>query len=201
MLPLAGHDPDRPVRPQPQRATNEAPKGGWDKFFNSGLEKDTLAVWLRRGGYVPALVGKYLNGYPSDGSTTIPPMSRPAGPTGLRSPTTPSTRCTATTSTRTGAVVSYGEEPADYQTDVLADKADEFLRASLDSGDPFFLQVAPAGATRRGCPRGARTCLRNPRPAPRHDGRFESAELPRWPVVQRAGRRRQAALLRATTLS
>lgn len=55
--------------------SNEPPLGGWGVFHDSGIEKDTLPVWLRRGGYVSGLVGKYLNRYPEGG----PPEFIPQG--------------------------------------------------------------------------------------------------------------------------
>ena len=49
---------------------NSLPYGGFTKLDDS----ETLPVWLQRAGYDTAIVGKYLNGYPSpDDVTYIPP--------------------------------------------------------------------------------------------------------------------------------
>jgi N-acetylglucosamine-6-sulfatase len=49
---------------------NSLPYGGFTKLDDS----ETLPVWLQRAGYDTAIVGKYLNGYPSpDDLTYIPP--------------------------------------------------------------------------------------------------------------------------------
>jgi len=49
---------------------NGPPNGGVQDFRASGKEGDTVATWLRRGGYATGLVGKYMNGY--DASYTPP---------------------------------------------------------------------------------------------------------------------------------
>ena len=62
--------------------------------------------------------------------------------------------------------VSYGSAEADYSTDVLREKAKQFITESVAMGAPFFLHLsfkAPHGPFI---------------PAPRHDGMF--AGLPPW---------------------
>ena len=57
-----------------QITDNEKPEGGFEKFYELGLEKSTIAIWLQEAGYQTALFGKYLNGYPADAPKTyIPP--------------------------------------------------------------------------------------------------------------------------------
>jgi hypothetical protein len=42
-----------------------------------------------------------------------------------------------------GMLVTYGESEEDYQTDVLADRAEETIDDAVRSGQPFFLSIAP----------------------------------------------------------
>ena len=55
--------------------TNSGPLGGYRTFHSTELEKITVAVDLQRAGYRTALLGKYLNGYPTDvvKQTYVPP--------------------------------------------------------------------------------------------------------------------------------
>lgn len=111
---------------------NNPPDGGYGRLDGS----NTLPVWLRQAGYETAHVGKYLNGY------TGPEV--PPGWThwfGLADPST--YRVYDYTVIDDGKPVHHGEDEDDYQTDVLARKADELLRGMIRSGKPFFLSVAP----------------------------------------------------------
>ena len=44
----------------------------YEIFRDSGLEADSVAVWLQRAGYRTALVGKYLNSYQKHGREIVP---------------------------------------------------------------------------------------------------------------------------------
>jgi arylsulfatase A-like enzyme len=81
-----------------------------------------------------------------------------------------------------GKPVTYGEAPRDYQTDVIAAKAEEILRSRAGSKQPFFVTVAPTSPhlerlTREQTP---------PRPAPRYAGRYAAEPLPRKPSFDEA---------------
>ncbi|MFL6200172.1 MAG: sulfatase [Thermoanaerobaculia bacterium] len=141
---------------------NKPPDGGYGKLDHS----NTLAVWLREAGYDTAHVGKYLNGY--TGPEVPPGWSHWFG---LSDPST--YRFYDYTVIDEGRPVHYGEAAADYQTDVLAAKAEELLRGLAP---PFFLSVAPvAPHQERSDEEGKGTA---PRPAPRHAGRFANEPLP-----------------------
>lgn len=115
---------------------NIPPHGGFPRLIELGLQKATVAAWLAAAGYETALVGKYVNWYPTPGREThIPPgwsewhaLFFPESYYGYRM-------------NSNGKVVSYGRAPADYQTDVLAAKAVEFIRRPHTS--PYLLYVAP----------------------------------------------------------
>ena len=115
---------------------NGPPKGGIAR-----LDQDaTLPVWLNAAGYRTAFIGKYLNGYGKNrngGDRFVPPGWsdwHAATAHGKKSPYDYDLN-------ENGELVRYGSEPGDYKTDVMADKAVEFIGGG--SGErPFFLWVA-----------------------------------------------------------
>lgn len=148
---------------------NVPPEGGYRRLNH----KNTLPVWLRDAGYQTAHVGKYLNGY--RGPEVPPGWSRWFG---LSDPTT--YLMYGYSVIVDGKRVHYGQSPADYQTDVLAVRAEAMLRAFAQDrarqGKPFFLSVAPVPPhTERSDEAGKGT---PPRPAPRHAGTFADELMP-----------------------
>jgi N-acetylglucosamine-6-sulfatase len=134
--------------------------GGAPKF----RAVSTVAVWLDKAGYRTALIGKYMN---NNGvlSPRIPP--------GWDVWRTFADRLTSFSGpalyydyelNEDGTLVSYGDAPEDYSTDVLAAMAVDFVRGSAH--EPFFLVYTPFG------PHAP------PLPAPRHEGAFASLEIP-----------------------
>ena len=119
---------------------NSGPQGGFPAFRASG-ESQTVAVWLKAAGYRTALLGKYLNGYPADS----PPEYVPAGWDDWQVQLTSfeNARYYNYQMNENGRVVAYGNRPEDYDADVLARKAVEFIgRAAAEPTRPFFLCVA-----------------------------------------------------------
>ena len=51
---------------------NSPPDGGWQRFYEEGLEQRDLPIWLRSASYYNLQVGKYLNGY-GGSPASIPP--------------------------------------------------------------------------------------------------------------------------------
>ena len=108
--------------------TNSAPSGGFQKLDHS----NTLAVWLQSAGYNTALVGKYLNGYKAaDG---IPP-----GWTEFHAGV--NLAYFNWTLNDNGTLVRYGSAPADYQTDVLTQKAVDVITRRVPESKPLFMWV------------------------------------------------------------
>jgi arylsulfatase A-like enzyme len=141
---------------------NDAPDGGYGKFDFS----NALGVWLQAAGYRTAHVGKQLNEY----GVALQP-TQDAVPPGyddwfaLRDPLTYQMY---------NYVVQdndlrrpYGALPADYQTDVLADRAVENIRRWAPDARPFFMHFAPSAVHWEFTDAEA-----GPRPAPRHEGAF-----------------------------
>jgi N-acetylglucosamine-6-sulfatase len=171
--------------------TNSRPQGGVHRFNDTS----TLATWLQQGGYRTGLVGKYLNNYGSnvDSSTPvddvgyIPPgwndwqaLHDDAGD-GVRS-----FQMYNYSVNDNGRMVAYGTSAADYQTDVVARRAQQFVVESDAYNDarPFFLLVTPTAPhleqpspVLSGCTDSMWS--ETIRPAPRHTGTLPSSvQLP-----------------------
>jgi len=135
--------------------TNSGVHGGADEFLP--LEVETLATLLHGAGYHTGFYGKYLNGY----AALWPDANTPHIPVGwdvwgaFKQP-----KYFDYILVENGMPVSYGSAAADYSTDVLREKAKQFITDAVALGQPFFLELAlkaPHGPFQ---------------PAPRHDGMF-----------------------------
>jgi len=144
------------------------PSGGFEKFYEMGHEDSTIATWLQAGGYRTALVGKYLNNYGADdprhvpvgwnewyalAGKDIPYYNYRLNENGEK----PSSRNL------------YYDKVEDYQTDVLASKAESYVQRAAGYDKPFFLYLAP---------KAPHTPLT---PAPRHQEEFAELRAPRPP--------------------
>lgn len=151
--------------------SNKGDFGGYGAFDN---QENTLPVWLQDAGYQTIHLGKYLNGYGKDNPTEIPPgwddFQALVDETGLY----------GYTINDNGALVFYGSEPQDYQTDVLRDRAIAALDARAGSTTPFFLHLTTKA------PHAEGGDAEGPRAAPRHEGLFADEPLPTPPNFNEA---------------
>lgn len=143
---------------------NDPPSGGFSSFNALGLEQETIGVWMQRAGYRTALIGKYLNGYPSGVLPTyVPPgwneWDSPAGGDPYKE--------FNYTLNENGALVGYGDAPSDYGTDVYTRKTVAFIKAAVSDGTPFFAYVATFAPHEPAIP------------APRHKHLFPDTALPK----------------------
>lgn len=151
------------------------PLGGFQKFHDLGAEGSTIATWLQDAGYRTGRVGKYLVGYPT-GTTYVPP-----GWDEWRSTYEGFSPVFNYLMNENGSVVHYGSDPADYVTDVLTDKALEFIDSSeANDAQPFFLVYSVNAPHSDLLPNGP------PVPAPRHVGAFAQLSAPRPPSFNEA---------------
>src|SRR5215213_10908440 len=164
--------------------TNTVPDGGFLTFHRLGREESTIATWLHDAGYRTGLIGKYLNGFPRDvGQRYVPPgWDEWFGVTSKRS------LYYGFTLNENGTLVDYGDAPTDYETDVLAAKAVDFVKRSTEGAAPFFLYVAPLA------PHSPATH------APRHAERFTDVQFARPPSHNEADIADKPAWLRGTPL-
>ncbi len=154
---------------------NLYPTGGFQTFVENGGDQSTIATWLQDAGYNTARIGKYLVQYPVD-STYVPP-----GWNEWYSTYEGFAPYFNYTLNENGQVVQYGSAPEDYVTDVLTEKAIDFInRAESNDDQPFFLTFTPTAPYSGSVPNGP------PTPAPRHVGMFAGAQAPRTPSFNEA---------------
>jgi arylsulfatase A-like enzyme len=150
---------------------NSLPSGGFDKFYQLGEEKSTIAVWLQAAGYRTLLSGKYLNGYPLKKN----PLYIPPGWNEFYSPMKGDAYGEFNYSlNENGKQVAYGNKPQDYGTDVYVGKAVDFIQRTAKAGKPFFVYLTPYA------PHAPYT------PAPRHADLFPGVKAPRTPNFNEA---------------
>ncbi|MGH2922911.1 MAG: sulfatase family protein [Solirubrobacterales bacterium] len=158
--------------------STELPNG-----YNALDHRNTLAVWLKRAGYRTAMVGKYLNGYGIDDGIAEPKPDRKERPPGwsewVALTAGKDQRRYSYKLNENGRIVTYRRRKRDYVTDVLADKAVDFVDERAPRPKPFFLWFNPSAP--HGEAGGPTGYARNPTPAPRHIGDFEGALRPRTP--------------------
>jgi N-acetylglucosamine-6-sulfatase len=107
------------------------------EFVKAGMESRTIAVQLQAGGYRTGLIGKYLNSYPKPKPTGYVP---PGWEHWLA--TSGQGYYNYRMFDEKGRTRIYGSETDEYQTDVLAREAHEFLDSALDSSRPYFLWLS-----------------------------------------------------------
>jgi len=158
---------------------NKSPNGGFGRF--QAMHGDNnLAVWLQDSGYYTAMIGKYLNGY-----VYSPPV--PPGWSEWRAAA--NQKVYNYTLDENGTVVTYGQKPADYKTDVLTRKAVDFVQRRAPRAQPFFLWLtytAPHAGGPYSDPNPPFDCGAAAKPAPRHAHAFDSERLPRPPNFNEA---------------
>ena len=142
---------------------------GFGLFHELGRETSTVATWLHNAGYRTALFGKYLNNYPSgaDPDFVPPGWDEWAGVTGGG--------YEKFELNENGVRVSYKDPENFYETDLLSAKATDFVSRTAQSGNPFFLYLAP------------RATHAKPVPAARHKGAFASEPPYRPPSFNERG--------------
>ncbi|MEO8503845.1 MAG: sulfatase [Acidobacteriota bacterium] len=160
--------------------TNHSPDGGFARFHSLGLEEESIGPALQRAGYRTGLMGKYVNLYPEGQDKTYVPAGwdewdAPLGAGGYKA--------FNYTMNQNGTLRVHGATPADYLTDVLRDRALQFIAA--DPSKPFFLYLASFA------PHTPST------PAPRHADLFRNVHAPRTPSFNEADMRDKPAAMRA----
>jgi N-acetylglucosamine-6-sulfatase len=154
--------------------TNGPPDGGFQSFHAKGQEASTYATWLQAAGYRTAFFGKYLNGYPetAPAPTYVPPGWTEWYATVAGTPQ----RGFDYTMNENGTLVEYGSDEVDYTTDVLSNKAADFIRRSVaqNPDQPFLAHI------------GTHAPHSPAEPAPRHRDSYAGIQAPRGPAFNEA---------------
>jgi arylsulfatase A-like enzyme len=128
-------------------------------------EANALGVWLQQAGYATALIGKVINHYGDVDPTHVMPgwsQWHVIGDAGYFNYSI----------NDNGVLHDHGDAAEDYQTDVLAQKAVDFIKHR--AARPFFLLITPNAPHGRSKPGTAV-------PAPRDDGRFANLRFDKRP--------------------
>lgn len=112
------------------------PDGGVRKFNDTS----TLATWLKDAGYTTSLIGKYLNRYGIETPPYVPPGWSDWHAFTASDAARPKTWYYNYGLSDNGTETMYGESANDYSTDVLRDKALNFVKTAQR---PFFLFFTP----------------------------------------------------------
>jgi N-acetylglucosamine-6-sulfatase len=147
-----------------QILSNEPPLGGFEKFRYLGHENSTIATWAKEQGYRTAFFGKYLNGY---NDTYIPPgWDEWYAVTG---------NYLSHTFNENGRMVDYDQE-TDYDTDVISEKASDYVSRTAGADPPFFTADRPFLMWI-----GTKAPHQPATPAPRDEKTYPDVTLPRPP--------------------
>jgi N-acetylglucosamine-6-sulfatase len=144
--------------------SNDPPRGGFQKFRFLGHENSTMATWVKEQGYRTAFFGKYLNGYKE---TYIPPgWDEWYAVTG---------NYLSHTFNENGHLVSY-EPESYYDTDVMSDKASDYITRTAGADPPFFTADRPFLMWI-----GTKAPHQPASPAPRDENDYSAISLPHPP--------------------
>lgn len=150
---------------------NTPPDGGFAKTWRQRVEATMFAPPLQAAGYRTVLLGKYMNGYPLGSDPTYVPPGWDEWYVSKGGVNYYNYRLI-----ENGQEVRYREKPEDYLTDVMADKAADFIRrnAELPQKPPFFIELSVYA------PHGPAI------PAPRHVNLYPNIQAPRGPSFNEA---------------
>jgi N-acetylglucosamine-6-sulfatase len=144
--------------------SNDPPRGGFQKFRFLGHENSTVATWVKERGYRTAFFGKYMNGYKE---TYIPPgWDEWYAVTG---------NYLSHTFNENGHLVSY-EPESYYDTDVMSDKASDYIARTAGADPPFFTADRPFLMWI-----GTKAPHQPASPAPRDENDYPAISLPHPP--------------------
>jgi arylsulfatase A-like enzyme len=157
---------------------NVEPVGGFQKFYNQGLESSTIATWLHAGGYETVLIGKYLNRYGNNTPTThVPPgWDKWYAWEGMYAGNNTSYQIN-----ENGRIVTYQRSQI-HDTDLHAQTAENFIKQTATNNTPFFMYLAPNAPHHPSyyAPRHANMFSSTPLPKPSSFNESDVSDKPKW---------------------
>jgi N-acetylglucosamine-6-sulfatase len=111
---------------------NAGPSGGYTAFEANNMQSVSFAEALSAAGYRTAMLGKYLNGYQ-------PKLNGPDPGWNYWAVAGDGYAEFNYNLNRNGQVVAYGDQPADYLTDVVSGLAADFIQGG---SQPYFVEIA-----------------------------------------------------------
>lgn len=121
--------------------TNHGAEGGYVKFSGDEQDLSTFGTDLKAAGYTTGFLGKYLNEYMTKLASEEIRSTVPAGwDTWFAAGD--AYRSYNYKASDNGQIVKYGKDESDYMTDVLAERAVDFIEEQEDSSSPFVLEVS-----------------------------------------------------------
>ncbi len=118
--------------------TNNAPAGGFAKFRQEGLDPGNVAGPVEANGYQSALLGKFLNEYGPQTSSSAYEGANWSRWFGVFNQ-----KRYSWSANSDGSVVSFGTEAKDYVDDVLWVKTRNFIYNRASNGIPMFVYWSP----------------------------------------------------------
>ena len=151
---------------------NNGPEGGYTPWLAGGYDDASLGPWMKERGYRTGLFGKYINDFPMGRAETFVPSGWDDFRGILSDREAHNVHFTLN---ENGALKVYEASSGGYQTDVLSQRLDAFVRAKNAAKDqPFFALLALSAPH---IP---------PEPAERHANAFPGETAPRKPSFDEA---------------
>lgn len=123
---------------------NVGDAAGYPGWADAGYDTNNIGPWLKTAGYRTGIFGKYQNDYPTRANNRTVENFVPAGWDDWR--VVMSDRAASNdeyTMNENGALREYRASSGGYQTDVLSDRVQSFLRAAeSNDAQPFFAYIA-----------------------------------------------------------
>ncbi|MEO8500090.1 MAG: sulfatase [Vicinamibacteria bacterium] len=150
---------------------NDGSDGGYEAWNRGGWDDRNLGPWLQAQGYRTGLFGKYINDFPKGRPETFVPKGWDDFRGILSDREAHNLHFTMN---ENGTLKLYEASKGGYQTDVLSERLNEFIRASGEHDKPFFgfLSVSAPHVP--------------PEPAERHAAAFPGEKAPRKPSYDEA---------------
>ncbi len=161
---------------------NDGPEGGYTPWSKGGYDEKSIGPWIQAQGYRTGLFGKYINDFPNGQKETFVP----GGWNDFRGILSDrEARNNRFTLNENGVLKVYEASSGGYQTDLLSQRLNEFIRsAEANDAQPFF------GFLALSAPHVP------PEPAERHLAAFPGDQAPRKPSFDEANLSDKPKMLR-----